>query len=102
MFEMRGNFLTNIKNGKVMDSAGYRDRQHNNIGVYKKHGKSNQQFEIVYADEFPATPKMGEMVKEWGFRSGEPFHVKSGLGAGRYLNILGRNMVIKTPNGRKT
>lgn len=94
--------MTNIKNGKVMDSAGYRDRQHNNIGVYRKHGKSNQQFEIVYADEFPEEPKMGEMSKEWGFRSGEPFHVKSGLGEGRYLDILGRNMVIKTPNERKT
>ena len=31
-----------------------------------------------------------------------PFFVRSDLGKGRYLDILGRNMVIKTPNGFNT
>jgi len=35
-------------------------------------------------------------------RVGEPFYVISALDSGRYLDLVGNNMVIKTPNGRKS
>jgi len=48
----------------------------------------------------PAEPKRGEMNERFGLRVGLPFQVVSGLGEGRYLDLISRNMVIKTPNGR--
>jgi len=100
---LKDGYVTNEKNGKVLDVAGHRDRQHNNIGAYRKHGGLNQQFELIYVDEFPEPPRDGEMAEDWGFRIGVPFHVKSELGSGKHLDIIGRRMVIKTPaETRKT
>lgn len=94
--------MYNEYNKKVLDIAGANDRQHNNIGVYRKHGGLNQQWEIIYADEYPEDPRDGEMSEDWGLRVGTPFHIKSSLPSGKYLDHLGRRMVIKTPNERKT
>jgi hypothetical protein len=57
---------------------------------------------LIYADEYPEEPKKGELSKEWGFYIERPFHVVSGLDTGRYLDFLGRNLVIKRPNGRNS
>jgi len=57
---------------------------------------------LYYADELPEEPKKGELNKDFGMFVERPFFVKSDLGRGRYLDILGRNMVIKTPNGFNT
>jgi hypothetical protein len=67
--------------------------------VYRKTNKINQQFDIIYVDEMPDPPRRGEMNKDFGLRVGVPFHCVSGLAGGRYLQTLGRKMVIKTPNG---
>jgi len=67
-----------------------------------KNGDLSQKFELIYADEYPEDPKDGEMDVNYGMRVGTPFHLVSGLKSGRYLDILGRNMVIKRPNGRRT
>jgi hypothetical protein len=50
----------------------------------------------------PKEPKKGELNKDFGLIVERPFYVISGLGSGKYLDIIGRNMVIKTRNGRKT
>ena len=47
-------------------------------------------------------PKKGELNSEFGMYVERPFHIVSQLGTRRYLDILGRNLVIKVPNGRKT
>lgn len=39
------------------------------------------------------------MNKDWGFKIDTPFYVISNLPDGRYLDILGNNMVIKRRNG---
>jgi len=62
----------------------------------------NQQFELIYVDEMPAPPKEGDMVAAFGMRVGMPFHIKSGLPQGRYLDLVGRSMVIKTPADTRT
>jgi len=87
---------------KAIDVSGAHDSQHRNIGVYRKHKGSNQQWEIIYVDEYPEEPKTGQMDKTWGLRVGTPFHIKSGLASGRYIDHLSRKMVIKTPNERNT
>lgn len=40
------------------------------------------------------------MNKDFGFRVGTPFEIKSGLGDGKYVDLVGNNMVLKTQNGR--
>ena len=90
--------LVNDK-GKVMTIVGDVDAENRNIGVFNKDGKVGQTWDIIYADEMPADLKKGDLNKDWGMIIEEPFYVISNLPTGRYLDVLGRNMVIKTRNG---
>jgi hypothetical protein len=88
--------------GMVLDIATRhgRDFENANIIAHRKHNGVNQHFEIIYVDEMPAEPKKGELNTQFNLIVEKPFYVVSGLQSGRYLDILGRNMVIKTRNGR--
>jgi hypothetical protein len=89
--------------GKVMDVAGNKDVENTNIQVYNKHGRINQQWDIVYADEWKGEPTKGELNEDFGLYVERPFYVTTQLPSNRYLDLINnRNMVIKTPNGRKT
>jgi len=99
---LQGAFVTNEK-GKVMDVSGGLDDENRNIVVWGKHGKLNQQWDIIYADEYPDEPKKGELNKDFGLYVDRPFHIVSQMNSHRYLDLINnRNMVIKTPNGRNT
>jgi hypothetical protein len=103
MWEYKNGFLVNTK-GRVLDVSvrNLNDRENSNVVVHRKHGKLNQQFDIVYVDEMPAEPKKGELNKDFNLIVERPFYVVSQLGSGKYLDMLGRNMVIKTRNGKNT
>jgi hypothetical protein len=70
----------------------------------KRGGSRNlqQQFDIIYVDEMKPEPKKGELNTDFNLIVERPFYVISGLPSGKYVDILGRNMVIKTRNGRNT
>jgi hypothetical protein len=76
MFRADGAFIVNEK-GKVMDVSGARDAEGQNIIVHAKHGKTNQQWDIVYADEYPEEPKKGELNKDFGIYVERPFYIVS-------------------------
>jgi hypothetical protein len=99
MWRYKDGFVVNEK-GKVLDVDGKLDRENRNVGVYPKHGDTNQQWEIVYVDEMPAEPQAGELNREFGILVDKPFHVQSMLPDGRYLDSLSGQMVIKVPNGQ--
>jgi hypothetical protein len=102
MFRFKNGFLVNEK-GKVMDVSGGVDAENRNIIMYRKHSKINQQWDIIYADEYPEEPKKGELNKDFGLYVERPFYIVSELGEHRYLDLINnRNMVIKTRNGRNT
>jgi hypothetical protein len=101
MFRMKGKFLTNEK-GKVMDVSGNKDKENQNIIVWKKHGGLNQQWDVIYADKWKRDPIKGELNSEFGMVVERDFYVVSQMGSKRYLDILGRNIVIKIRNGRRT
>jgi hypothetical protein len=102
MFRVEGAFIVN-EHGKVLDVSGGSDTEQRNIIVYNKHGKINQQWDIVYADEWKGEPGKGEFNERFGLYVERDFYVMSKLPAHRYLDLISnRNMVIKTPNGRKT
>jgi hypothetical protein len=73
-----------------------------NVGHEVKNGKMHQQWEVVYLKDMPKEPTKGMLSKNYGLIVERPFYVISGLKSGKYLDIVGRNMVIKTRNGRNT
>jgi hypothetical protein len=50
-----------------MDVHGNRDEENRDIIVWKKHGGLNQQWDLIYANEYPRDPKKGELNKDFGF-----------------------------------
>jgi hypothetical protein len=101
MFRMKGAFLTNEK-GKVMDIHGNKDEENRDIIVWKRHGGLNQQWDVIYANKWKGEPKKGELNKDFGMVVEKDFFIVSRMPSRRYLDILGRNLVIKTKNGRNT
>ena len=86
-----------------MDVHGGVDAENRNIIVWNKHSGLNQQWDIIYADEYPEEPKKGELNEEFGLYVQRPFYIISQLDENRYLDLINnRNMVIKTQNGRKS
>jgi len=103
MWRLKGAFIVNEKNGSVLDIQGGLDAENRNILVWKKHGKINQQWDIIYADQMKPEPKKGELNEDFGMYVERDFHIVSQLPTNKYLDLINnRNMVIKTPNGRKT
>ena len=96
---MDGAFMTNER-GKVMDVHGGADQENRDIIMYPKHGKINQQWDIVYVDEWKSYKK-GELNKEYGLYVERDFHILTQLPSNRLLSLIGNNMAIKTSNGFK-
>ena len=86
-----------------MDVAGNKDAENTNIQIYNKQGGLNQQWDVVYTDEWKGEPGKGELNEDFGLYVERPFFIVSQMAAHRYLDLINnRNMVIKTRNGRNT
>jgi len=63
----------------------------------------NQMWDIIYVDEWKGEPKKGELNEDFGLYVERDFYIQTAMSSNRYLDLINnRNMVIKTPNGRKT
>jgi hypothetical protein len=98
VFRIKKEMIVNER-GKVLDVAGGEDKEGANIIVWKMHNYKNQQWKIVYVDEDKPEPKKGELNSEFGLYVEREFHIVSNLKSGRYLDLIGNDMVLKTPNG---
>jgi hypothetical protein len=86
-----------------LDINGNVDAENRNIEIYPKHGKINQQWDLVYTDEWKGEPVKGELNEDFGLVVERDFYVVSQLPAHRYLDLINnKNFAIKTPNGRKS
>jgi hypothetical protein len=102
MFRYRGAAVVNEK-GKVLEVVGNVDAENRNIGVNTQSNGIHQQWDIVYADEWKGEPTKGQMNERFGLYVERDFYVVTSLPSKRYLDLINnRNMVIKTPNGRRT
>jgi len=101
LFRSVGDEIVNDK-GKVLEVAGGYDGENKNIAVAKSNGEIHQQWDIVYADEYPEEPKKGELNPDFGLYVQRDFFIVSQMDSNRYLDLIGNNMVIKTPNSRKS
>jgi hypothetical protein len=100
LFKLQGEFIVNER-GKVMDVSGAVDAENRNVVIYNKHGKTNQQWKVVYADEYPKEPTKGEMNEKFGLYVERPFYIVSELKDNRCLEKMDNNeLAIKTRNGR--
>jgi hypothetical protein len=70
--------------------------------MWNKHNGLNQQWDIIYVDEMKPEPKKGEMNDDFNLYVDRPFHIQSMMKSGRYLDRVGNNVVLKTPNNRPT
>jgi hypothetical protein len=87
-----GEFLTNIKDNKVLDVYQGRDAEHQKVITYRRHGKANQKWKIVYTD---TTGKAATgMNDEFGFVIGKPFYLRSRLPFHRVAECQGASNVI--------
>lgn len=102
MFKYVGGHIVNIKNNKVFDVSGNRDTENANLIIYKKHGGLNQQFDIVYLDQLKPDLVKGDWNPEFGFYVEREFSIVTKLGSGRYVDVIGSNIVIKTRSSSKT
>jgi hypothetical protein len=102
MFRWSAPFLVNDQ-GKVLDINGNIDAEQRNIEIYPKHGRINQQWDLIYADEYKGEPVKGELNEDFGLYVERPFYIVTKMPSNRYLDLISnRNMVIKTPNARNT
>ena len=101
MFRLKGQNIVN-EHGKVFDVSGGQDRENQNIIVWNKHNGLNQRWNIVYADQDKEEPKDGEFLPDFGVYAGRHFYVQTRLESGRYIDIVGNAILIKTPNGFDT
>jgi len=85
-----------------MDVHGGVDAENRNIIMWSKHKGMNQQWNIIYADEWKKEPIKGELNTEFGLYVERPFYIVSQLPRNRYLSINGREMVIRTSDDKDT
>jgi hypothetical protein len=85
-----------------LEVQGNLDQENRNIGVLNKNGNINQQWDIVYADEWKGEPGKGELNEKFGFLVDTDFHIVSQLPENRYIEVYdNRNLSIKTANSRR-
>jgi len=102
MFRYSDGYLSNEK-GKVIAVQSGLDAENRNIIMEGKNNKIHQKWRLVYADEYEDEPTRGQLNKRFGLYVERDFFVVSALPDHRYLDLINnRNMVIKTPNGRRT
>jgi len=103
MFRNKNDGMITNERGKVIAVDGGFDNENRNIVMENKNGKVHQRWKIVYVDEYEKEPTKGQLNKKFGLYVERDFYVVSSLNSKRYLDLINnRNMVIKTPNGRKT
>jgi len=84
-----------------MDINGNVDAENRNVEMINKHGRINQQWDLVYVDEHPDEPTTGQLNKEFGLYVKREFYIISQMSSGRYLEIVNnKDLVIKTRNSR--
>jgi len=84
--------------GHVVEVEGGKPRNGANIIAWKSTSKTQQLWEVIYADYIPI-PKSGELNQEYMLIVDKPFFLVSQLQTGRYLDLIGTNMVLKRRNG---
>lgn len=116
MFKFENHNIVNEK-GKIIEVQGHVDNENQPVVMANKPGSKAQleegteltaehplfqEWNVIYADAMPAEPKKGEINKDYGLFVERPFHIVTHLSSERFIDLVGNNMVMKTPNGFKS
>jgi hypothetical protein len=102
-FQMASSLSSNEKDhAKIASVQSAVDTENKYIYMRKREGKTHQQWDLIYEKDWVQEPTKGNMNNDFGLRVDTDFHIVSGLGSGRYIDYVTRNLVIKTQNGRKS
>jgi hypothetical protein len=83
--------------------SGNRDEENRNIEVQNRGGQINQQWDIVYVDQWKGEPTRGQLNTDFGLFVERDFYVVSEMRTHKYLDLINnRNFALKTANGRRT
>jgi hypothetical protein len=85
-----------------MDISNAVDAENRDILMYKFSGKKHQQWDLIYYKDWKGEPTTGQWNRAFGFIVNKDFFIISTLPKGRYIDYLGRNLVIKEQNGRSS
>jgi len=102
LFKYDNGAIVNIKDGRAMDVSGNRDRDGQNVIMFKRHNALNQQWDIIYLDALEAPLKDGEWWADWGMYVGKEFSIVSKMPSQRYLDVRENNVVINKRSGRSS
>lgn len=101
MFRLKGESLVNEK-GKVIEVSGGHDDENQNVQVWKSNQGLGQKWDILYLDEVKPDPIKGQLNAKYNMVVEQEFFIVSLLPDGKYLDIIGTDVVVKTPNGKTT
>jgi len=86
MFRYQGTYIIN-EHGCVVSPHNKIDQENRQLVCKTKTGGIHEQWDIVYADQWPEEPKDGELNKDFGLLVNRPFYVVSKLPRGRFLDM---------------
>jgi hypothetical protein len=75
-----------------MDVQGGRDREGNNVQVYRRNMSPAQKWKVIYQDE-AAKIKTEGFAKEYGMKIGQPFYLVTAMTSGRVVTCHGAHHV---------
>jgi hypothetical protein len=86
--------------GKVIDVLGGVDEEKAQVVIEERRtNERNQMWMILYVDSAKPEPTKG-LNSDFGLYINRPFYVVTELASHRHLDLIDKNMVIKTKNGR--
>jgi hypothetical protein len=70
--------------------------------MFKRHNALNQQWDIIYVDSLQPELKDGDWWPQFGMYIGKEFSITTALNSGRYVDLIGDQLVIKSRTASKT
>lgn len=94
LFKFDGsNTFFNIYNDKVLDVAGGRDEEGNNVQVWRRNKSKAQQWKLIYVDK-AKKPSTKGFDKDYGMERNRPFYLISKLPMERVVECWGASNII--------
>jgi hypothetical protein len=94
LFKYSGQNIMNVQDGKVLDVQSNRDKEGQQVIVWRRHNGLNQRWKILYLDQKEKEPTTG-LDEDSGLHRNRPFYIQSRLPAKRVVTIGGhRNLFI--------
>lgn len=95
MFKYENQNFVNVQDKRVLDVRSGKDKEGQQVLIWKRHNGLNQRWKVVYLDDKKPEPTTG-FDKDSGFHRNRPFYIVSRLPARRVIELTGgRNLKIK-------